>query len=281
MKNLLVSGDLKQKIQWYIKAHGHSSIGGLNLIWTQFNYSKRKYAADIVDKAIKLFENFTDSDDLAKQLKDLNTSISDVEEVIKAEELAKEKRTEMTEILDSVRKNVTRIEKIIKNPGYEEKFELSKILFSSAIQLLKHYPNTLYGDLIGEKGANIGDRIKIHVNTQKEISLLCCGYEIQLLFFNLMSNAIESIKDKGNIFIEIRHQDNAVQISVSDDGKLIQEAYIAKITDHKEFSTKGTARGHGLNIINDIVERYKGNIKVKNDPAKHLVTFLITIPIIS
>lgn len=277
--NLLVSGNLKEKIKWYIKAHGHSCIGGLNLIWTLFSFNGRKETADIIDNAIKLFENFADSDDLKQQLKNLKAAIADVVKAVSREEMQDEKREETMKILSEVKKNVSRINNIIKNPGYEERFKLSKILFSTAVQLLKHYPNMLYGDFIGNKGDDIGNRIKLNVNPSQEEEILCCGYEMQLLLFNLLSNAVEAIKEKGSIYVAIKYENDNAIIEVSDDGELISEEDIKKIKNHGEFSTKGREHGLGLKIVTDILEKYDGSLDVRSDDSKSLVTFSVRIPI--
>ena len=280
MGNLLISGDIKEKIKWYIKAHGHSSIGGLNLIETYFSFTGKKEQAETVNKAIKLFQNFTDAKKLDEQVNNLRYSLNDVEKVISGEPI-QEKRDEMLEILSGVRKNVSRINKIIKNPGYEEKFKLNKILFSTAVQLLRQYPNTLHGDLIGEKGDDIGDRIKLIVKEPpKEKSILCCGYEIQLLIFNLLSNAVDALNianANGKINMNISYDNNNAVISVSDDGELIKKQDIEKILTKKKFSTKGREHGNGMKIIHDILGKYNGNLNVTSEKEKNLVTFTATI----
>lgn len=280
MKNLLVSGDIKEKIGWYIKAHGHSSIGGLNLISTYFSFHGKQQQADVVEKAIGLFQNFADSDDLEKQLKDLESAILDVEKVIREEQIEEEKRSEMLDILGGVKKNISMIDKIIKNPGYEEKFKLSKILFSTSVQLLKQYPNVLHGDLVGDKGKDVGDRIKLNFKEPlKEKKILCCGYEMQLLLFNLLSNAVDAVKDKGNIYINMKYGKRNIGIDVSDDGKLISAKDIQKIVKHRKFSTKGRSHGAGLKIVYDILGKYKGKMNVKSNPITHLVTFSVQMPL--
>jgi len=278
VKNLLISGNIKEKIKWYIKAHGHSSMGGLNLIWTYFDFNNKKETADIIDKAIKLFENFTGVEELNKQLKELDTSIINIEKTVCKENIDDGKKEEMLEILNGVKKNVIMLDKILQNPGYEEKLMLSKILFSTAVQLLKQYPDMLHGDLVGDKGADVGNRIKLTVKESiEEKEILCCGYEIQLLLFNLLSNAVDAIEDKGNIYIEIVYEKDLVKITVCDDGKLLSEGDIEKIKQHKEYSTKGKDHGKGIKIIYDILEKYHGNLDIRT--KEELVSFTARIPL--
>ena len=102
---------------------------------------------------------------------------------------------------------------------------------------------------------------------------------MQLLLFNLLSNAIEAINEKGNIYIKTTYTKGMVRIDVADDGELISDENVKKIIAHKKFSTKDRGHGQGLKIVNDILEKYNGALDVTSDASKHLVTFSVTIPI--
>lgn len=293
MRNLLVSGNVHSKIEWYIKAHGHSSIGGLNLIWIYFDLNNKKEIAKLIHSAITKFEDFSESDDIDKSLKELSQKVNEINDVISAEDMVSEKKEEMTEILKSVKKNIIRINKIMRNPGYIESFKLSKILFSTCVQLLKSYPHVLYGDLIGRNGKDTGNRIQLllvqsyedekgEIQTKfEENDMLCCGYEIQLLLFNLLANAVEAISSTGNITIMVKYKKDKVFIDIIDDGDLLSDSEIKKIKAQQKKSKKGPTHGHGLKIIHDIVEKYNGKLDVKCDAKKHSVKFSVMLPIMS
>ena len=276
--NFLISSNINEKIKWYIKAHGHSSLGGLNLIWTYFEFNNKKEIAEKIHEGIVLFENFGNSNNLKKEDENLKDNIEEIKNIIEKEDIECNKKEELLEIMKGVKKNIERIEKIIENPNYEEKFKLEKILFSTIVQLLKRYPSVLYGDIIGNKGKDIGNRIKINVKKAEE-EVMCCGYEIQLLFFNLLSNAIDAIKEKGNIYIELDYKEEKLKIDISDDGDLINEEDVKKILEKKEFSTKGRDHGHGLRIIDNIIEKYNGTMNIISNKEKKLVTFSIVLPL--
>ncbi|MBN1502359.1 GHKL domain-containing protein [Candidatus Woesearchaeota archaeon] len=275
MTNPLISGTLKEKIKWYIRAHGHSSIGGLNLIWTYFSYHRKKQTADIIEKAIHMFENFAKSDNLESEIKELQESVDMVENYLRKEQIEDDKKMEMLEILKGVKKNIQMIEQILNTPGYEEEFKLSRILLSAVIQLEKQYPDILYGDLIGPKKQ--GNRIRLSFKEpENEEKVKVCGYEMGLIFYNLLTNAVDAIKAEGNISVDIKYGDNII-INISDDGELITEEEIHKILHHREFSTKGRGHGHGLQIVWDILEKYDGSFNVISDKASNLVSFIITL----
>lgn len=79
---------------------------------------------------------------------------------------------------------------------------------------------------------------------------------------NLVKNAIDAIKGKGNVEVEIRNNENALQILVSDTGKGIPKNQFRKVFE-PGFSTKKRGWGLGLSLTQRIVEKYhKGSIRV-------------------
>lgn len=79
---------------------------------------------------------------------------------------------------------------------------------------------------------------------------------------NLVKNAIDAIKGKGNVEVEIRNNENTLQILVSDTGKGIPKNQFRKVFE-PGFSTKKRGWGLGLSLTQRIVEKYhKGSIHV-------------------
>lgn len=277
MSNPLLSGNLQEKIQWYIRAHGHSSIGGLNLMWTYFTYQQQKELADIVEKTIEEFESFGENDDPAHQIKHIKIDVNLIEKNIDYIPLEPEKKDELQQMLSGIYENIQRIDRIISDPGYEEKFYLEDILDSTITELMKRYPQTLYGDLVGESEHDE----PIEVQFRKKGSarkLIVCGYEMQLFFYNFLSNAIEAIQEtvgKGTVFIGFDYKKEYVHIEIANTGK-IADSVLEKIKKNKSVSTKGKHHGKGLRIIQDISEKYDAAIEVisKEDQT----VFSIDIP---
>lgn len=79
---------------------------------------------------------------------------------------------------------------------------------------------------------------------------------------NLIKNAIDAMKGKGNLKIEITEIENRVKISVTDTGKGIPKNQFTKIFE-PGFTTKKRGWGLGLSLTKRIVNDYhKGKIKV-------------------
>ena len=279
MENILISGNLNQKIKWYIRAHGHSCIGGLNLLWTYFNYSGSPELAELVQESIDNFETFgKKEDDVSEQLKVLENNISEIEYQIESIGLEKEKKDEMQHILIGVDNNIKRIKAIIKDNDYKEEVRLSNVLDSAITELLIRYPNTFFGDVVGSQ--NVGSNIKIDFEMKgDEKEIIVCGYEMQLLLYNLISNAIDAIiygGGEGNVWISFGFLEDGIEINVADDGKAISKENLAKIKSKKPFTTKGGKHGNGMKIIYDIVEKYNAVLQVESNSEKTM--FNINLP---
>jgi two-component system, sporulation sensor kinase D len=79
---------------------------------------------------------------------------------------------------------------------------------------------------------------------------------------NLVKNAIDAMKGKGNLDLVIEQQGDLVKINVSDTGSGIQKKQFKTIFE-PGFTTKKRGWGLGLSLTKRIVEEYhKGTIKV-------------------
>ena len=79
---------------------------------------------------------------------------------------------------------------------------------------------------------------------------------------NLVKNAIDAMKGKGKLALEIFHEGDYVKINVRDTGKGIQKKQFKAIFE-PGFTTKKRGWGLGLSLTKRIVEEYhKGTIKV-------------------
>ena len=81
---------------------------------------------------------------------------------------------------------------------------------------------------------------------------------------NLMKNAVDAMKGKGKLFLQVIHDDGFVKINVTDTGNGIQKKQFKTIFE-PGFTTKKRGWGLGLSLTKRIVEEYhKGTIKVLN-----------------
>lgn len=92
---------------------------------------------------------------------------------------------------------------------------------------------------------------------------------------NLIKNAIDAIKGKGKVRVELRNSENSIQILVTDTGKGIPKNQFRKVFE-PGFSTKKRGWGLGLSLTQRIVEKYhKGTIKVLKSEIGKGTIFLV------
>jgi PAS domain S-box-containing protein len=101
--------------------------------------------------------------------------------------------------------------------------------------------------------------------------------EIQQIFINILRNAVQAMEGKGMLYISTKHLLDNIQIEIRDKGPGIPPQYLAKVFD-PFFTTKeqGKGTGLGLNIVHNLVKKYKGSIKVDSkfgEGAKFTITF--------
>jgi two-component system, NtrC family, sensor kinase len=113
-----------------------------------------------------------------------------------------------------------------------------------------------------------------------ELPLISC-YAAQLnqVWMNLLVNAAQAIRNRGEVSIRTRLDDGCAVISISDSGTGIAPEILPRIFD-PFFTTKsvGEGTGLGLSISYGIVERHGGTTGVETTPGRG-TTFTVRIPL--
>jgi len=130
----------------------------------------------------------------------------------------------------------------------------------------------------------IQKNIKMYLDTDEpNIYLNGDNSEIEIIFNNLVSNAVKYNKEDGSVNCIIKTGENKIIISVSDTGIGMTEEDISKLFQDfvriKNEKTKGiSGSGLGLSIMKKTVEEYyHGNISVTSTPDVGS-TFVVEIP---
>lgn len=100
--------------------------------------------------------------------------------------------------------------------------------------------------------------------------------QLQEIFFNIIRNAVQSIKGAGKIFIRLSSNGKKVYVEIEDTGVGISKSELEQIFD-PFFTTKdpGKGTGLGLYIVKQIIEKNNGKISVQSELGKG-TTFLLT-----
>jgi hypothetical protein len=129
--------------------------------------------------------------------------------------------------------------------------------------------DTLLGRLIQLNDKTIKGRINIHYRPDPAVNLYCHKESVLLMIHCMFRNAIESIEDKGDIFIDFYVDEKKITIRFMDTGKGIKEDDRLKIFNPL-FSTKKTG-GHpglGLTVSREVIRIHEAVVKVKSIPGK-------------
>lgn len=188
----------------------------------------------------------------------LTLSIGHIKERISEEPVSG--KEELVSLLDSLVKEVYRINELIHN----------FLFLGKSITLNKE--DVVPSDLINEALIMIKDKVRSGI----EIKMSCadgpgtiwCDREyMRLAVINLIVNAVQSIKDSGQVVIDCGIQDGMSYLSVSDDGEGIPEEQRDRIFE-PYYSTKKLGIGLGLAITKRFVEEHSGVISAVSELGK-------------
>lgn len=129
---------------------------------------------------------------------------------------------------------------------------------------------------------SIQREITLNLHYPKVIEMQADPNELEIIFNNLISNAIKYNKEGGTVDCSINCIDNNVEFIVSDTGIGMTQAEMDKLFQVfvriKNEKTKNiTGSGLGLSIVKKLVDLYGGTIEVSSVPDQGS-TFKVIIP---
>lgn len=133
---------------------------------------------------------------------------------------------------------------------------------------------------IGLLGSELRSRIQLIKHYGKIPKVMCYPSQLNQVFMNVLSNAIQAIKNQGEIVITTRTaKNNRVEISIRDNGVGMSAETREKLFD-PFFTTKDVNQGTGLgmSITYGIIEKHGGDISVKSQLGKG-TEFIISLPV--
>ncbi|WP_028322606.1 sensor histidine kinase [Desulfatiglans anilini] len=104
--------------------------------------------------------------------------------------------------------------------------------------------------------------------------------QLQQVFLNLISNAIDAIGKEGHIEVKSRQLGSEIHVKVADNGPGMPEEIQKRVFD-PFFTTKDTGKGTGLGlwVSYGIVEKLGGTIKLQSTVGKGSV-FTVRLPVV-
>ena len=237
-----------------------SNLDALNDYMTDFDTLLQHF-----QKLEKILKE-SNQENLSSEIKQQIQTVSDYEEEIEVDYL----KDDIPELLKDCKEGTGRVGKIVgdlksfAHPGNDEQM---------LVDINKGLVSTLNV---------VNNEIKYKATVTKDLGEipLVEGYPQKLnqVFMNILVNAAQSIKEKGEIKIVTKQKGKYVAVSISDNGCGIEKDHLSKIFD-PFFTTKaiGAGTGLGMNIAYNIIEEHKGKIDVKSQVGKGTV-FTIILP---
>jgi signal transduction histidine kinase len=124
--------------------------------------------------------------------------------------------------------------------------------------------------------------IKINLHGPDQLVINADANEIDIIFNNLVSNAIKYNKEGGSLDIFVEENNGKMLIRFADTGIGMTDAEMAKLFQDfvriKNEKTKNiSGSGLGLSIVRKLIENYGGTIEVSSIPDKGS-TFIVSFP---
>ncbi len=104
------------------------------------------------------------------------------------------------------------------------------------------------------------------------------GSELNQIWTNLIDNATDAMNGKGELIVRTYREDNCVVVEIADNGPGILPEIRSHIFE-PFFTTKGVGKGTGLGLdtVQRIVKKHRGNIQVTSKPGD--TSFQVRLPL--
>ncbi|HEX7534345.1 MAG TPA: ATP-binding protein [Syntrophales bacterium] len=125
--------------------------------------------------------------------------------------------------------------------------------------------------------------IRVRLELSDNLSVYANRTEIREVIWNLVINAVQSMPEGGELFVETKKIYDGVrgeflEIRVSDTGCGIDDKYLDRIFE-PFFTTRERGTGLGLAIVNRIIEGYTGRILIRKGIEKGTIC-TVSLPLI-
>lgn len=158
------------------------------------------------------------------------------------------------------------------DPIYQDMMKTGK-----ALKTRKPAINALIAAKSGEaEHAGVDFYIEVKSDLQ---NLNVPDWELGKVLSNLLDNAITALQDKKTdrkIWLDINETKESFQFEVADNGPMIEPNWQNEIFKQGVTTKQGEGHGMGLYIVKDVVERFKGSVKLISVEEK--TTFRISFP---
>jgi len=155
--------------------------------------------------------------------------------------------------------------------------ELKKRLEACAVE------NLAVNEILDRVSEHIPVNCKNGINIKKSYNddipeIKCDALKLKMVFFNIMTNACQSINETGTLDIKTSVENGHVVVDIWNDGPVISGDIIGRIFD-PFFTTRVTEESAGLGLFtcHETVKNLNGKLNVKSNEDMG-TTFTVKIP---
>jgi signal transduction histidine kinase/DNA-binding response OmpR family regulator len=126
--------------------------------------------------------------------------------------------------------------------------------------------------------------VQVIASVQSNVGgIIADARRLQQVLWNLLHNAVKFSKSGGRVEIHVLRDDQALQLTVKDNGQGISSAFLPHVFERfrqqDASSTRSTAGlGLGLSIAKHLVELHGGTISASSPGNDEGATFVVTVP---
>lgn len=227
-----------------------------------------------------LYSNLKNFKKFSKTLEEMVNNLDQIEAVYKTKceiETIKEKAnyhnliTQINSKVDCSLKNAERIRDIVK--GFKD---------FSGVDATEHAiinVNETLDSVLAMVSYNKKSIIIKKTYTENIPKIKCPVSKLNMVFYNIMTNAYQSIKDTGTLALNTFLENTHVVVDIWNDGPIIPEDMIDRIFDPFSSTMPIDVSGKGLGLYTcyEIVQQFNGKLQVKSERGMG-TTFTIKIP---
>lgn len=155
-----------------------------------------------------------------------------------------------------------------------EHLPYSRLLHVDLVELLENCLKTV-------QEVYPGTRVQLHFSEDKDYIMTGDPRLLEMAFSNLLSNGAKYSDPPADLTVTLTHQEGAISIAFADKGFGIPEEELENIFQRFYRVDQGAKRegtGLGLSLVETIIEKHGGTIKV-NSTVGVGTTFTLTLPV--
>jgi signal transduction histidine kinase len=228
------------------------------------NVKPLKRDMEDIFKILGKYESIINENDLGREFHEIESLKKNLDYKILTDEIKR--------LLEGISEGAHRSSEIVKGLRSFSRLDDDKFKLADLHEGLDSTLILLYNKTKG--------KINIHKEYGDLPEIECLPSKINQVFMNILTNSIQAIDGKGDIFIETISSGIGVKIIIRDTGSGMTPE-VKKHIFEPFYTTKevGSGTGLGLAISYGIIEQHKGNIDVISELGKG-TEFIISLPII-